>query len=108
VIEVKRPRCFVKEFILIMKNNNATGYGRIPAKLWKIFCTMKDEIETLTNMFNEIRNGKEFPLDWKIAIMYPIYKGKGNREKPGNYRGISLLSICSKICLGIPPRLAGS
>jgi hypothetical protein len=35
-------------------------------------------IEILTNMFNKIKNGKEFPRDWKIAIIHPIYKGKGN------------------------------
>jgi hypothetical protein len=48
-------------------------------------------------MFNKIKNGKQFPLEWKMAIIHPIYKGKGNREKPGNYRGISLLSVCGKI-----------
>jgi hypothetical protein len=91
----------VKEFIVSMKNNSATGYGGIPADFWKIFCTAKDLITILANMFNKIKNWKEFPLAWKIVIIYPIYKRKGNREKPGNYSGISLLSICGKLFSGI-------
>jgi hypothetical protein len=66
----------VKDFILSMKNNIATDYDGVPAEFWKIFCTVRDRIEILTNMFNTIKNGKEFPLDWKIAIVYPIYKGR--------------------------------
>jgi hypothetical protein len=91
----------VKEFIWSMKKNKVTGNDEIPAEFWKIFCTVRDGTEMLTNMFNKIKNGKEFPLDWKIAIIHPIYKGKGNREKPKNYSGISLLSICGKIFSGI-------
>jgi hypothetical protein len=50
----------VKEYILKIKNNKASGYDRIPAKFWKIrvFCTVTDGNETLTDMFNKIKNGK--------------------------------------------------
>jgi hypothetical protein len=41
--------------------------------------------------------GADLPLDWHIAIVNPVYKGKGNREKPGNYRGISLPTVCDRI-----------
>jgi hypothetical protein len=86
-----------------MKNKEATGYDGIPAEFWKIFCMVRDGIETLTNMFKKIKNGKVFPLDWKIASIHPIYKGKGSRDNPGNYthRGISHPSICGKIFSGI-------
>jgi hypothetical protein len=40
-------------------------------------------------------------LDWKIFIIYPVYKVKRNREKPGNYKGILLVLACGKIFLGI-------
>jgi hypothetical protein len=72
----------MKEFILEMKNNQATGYDGIQVEFRKKFYIRRDGIGTLTNMFNKIKNGKEFPLDCKTAITYPVYKGKGNREKP--------------------------
>jgi hypothetical protein len=75
----------VKEFTLRMNNNKASGYG-IPAEFWKVFCNGEQGIGILTNVFNKTKNGKQFPLEWKTAIIHPIYKGKGNREKPGNYR----------------------
>ena len=36
--------------------------------------------------------------DWKSAMIVPLYKGKGERTKCKNYRGISLLSMVGKIC----------
>jgi hypothetical protein len=35
------------------------------------------------------------------AIITPLYKGKGPRDSPGNYRGISLLSIAGKVYAAI-------
>jgi hypothetical protein len=42
------------------------------------------------------RSGRA-PREWKTAIITPLYKGKGPRDSPGNYRGISLLSIAGKV-----------
>ena len=36
------------------------------------------------------------PTDWKIANITPIYK-KGSKAEAGNYRPVSLTSICCKI-----------
>ena len=36
------------------------------------------------------------PLDWRSAIIVPIYK-KGSRKVCKNYRGLSLLSIPGKV-----------
>ena len=33
------------------------------------------------------------PVDWVIACMVPLYKGKGDVYKCSNFRGISLLSV---------------
>jgi hypothetical protein len=64
------------KFILTIKKNIDTGYDVIPIEFWKILCTVRDGIKILTNMFNKMKNGKEFLLDWKIAIIYPICKGR--------------------------------
>ena len=37
------------------------------------------------------------PVEWKRAIVLPIYKGKGDRNECKNYRGISLHSIPGKV-----------
>ena len=37
------------------------------------------------------------PKDWMRAIIVPIYKGKDDKSKCKNYRGISLLSIPGKV-----------
>jgi len=37
------------------------------------------------------------PQDWTKATIVPVYKGKGDKSECGSYRGISLLSIPSKV-----------
>ena len=49
-------------------------------------------------LFNlSFRKGK-FQSAWKVAKITPIFKGKGSKATPGNYRPISLLSCISKLC----------
>ena len=36
------------------------------------------------------------PVDWVIAYMVPLYKGKGDVHECSNLRGISLLSVVGK------------
>jgi hypothetical protein len=52
-------------------------------------------------IFHKVKKGKQFPDDWKIAIICPIYKGNGKQGEPGNYRRISILSVLVKIYSGI-------
>ena len=48
-----------------------------------------------------IKETNRVPQRWKKAKMIPIYKNKGERGIPSNYRGISLLSTIFKIHTGI-------
>jgi hypothetical protein len=45
----------------------------------------KGEIEITVYLFNKIRNKSDFPEEWKIAIICPIYKGRGKRDDASNY-----------------------
>jgi len=46
--------------------------------------------------FNRLFTNAEFPSRWAKSIILPVYK-KGDKSNAGNYRGISLLKVFSKI-----------
>ena len=37
------------------------------------------------------------PSEWKIARGLPLYKGKGDRSSPSNYRMISITSVVARL-----------
>jgi hypothetical protein len=41
------------------------------------------------------------PSDWKKAIIVPIFKNKGSNQDCGNYKGISLISVPSKVFMRV-------
>ena len=50
----------------------------------------------LTFLFNQSWASGQFPAEWKRSKAVPLYKGKGNREDPSNYRLICVTSIVSR------------
>ena len=55
----------------------------------------------LTTLFQTCFRYSTLPDVWKTSYILPLYKGKGPKDSPSNYRGISLLSCCYKIYSGI-------
>ena len=54
-------------------------------------------VHTLTEIFNfSLKSGFVFE-NWKYARVTPIYKGKGEKDVPSNYRPISVVSHLAKI-----------
>jgi hypothetical protein len=51
----------------------------------------------LTNLFNVCIESNCVPDEWKISYITPIYKGKGSKSSPDNYRPISVLPPIDKI-----------
>jgi len=43
-----------------------------------------------------IRNTDIIPTDWKVGLVVPLWKGKGDRQDCNNYQGVTLLSVPSK------------
>ena len=51
----------------------------------------------LTCLFNASIVQSCVPCDWKCARVTPVYKGKGSRSDPSNYRPISVICHIAKI-----------
>ena len=81
-----------------LKKGKSGGLDEISAELLQL--SKGKIIEFLYTLFNKMFTLGYFPLRWAVGIVVPLHK-KGDINEPDNYRGISLLSITSKIFTGI-------
>ena len=88
----------VKEETDKLKFRKAAGHDKIPNEIFKV--GKLSLIRPLTSLFNKILASGEFPHDWRIGLITPIYK-KGDRSNIENYRGITLLCTLSKLFTSI-------
>ena len=84
----------IVKIIQRLPNNKAPGMDGINSKILKVICNSISP--PLAHIFNLSFTTGEVPELLKVAKVIPIYK-KGERNQPGNYRPISLLSIFDKI-----------
>lgn len=80
-------------------NNTAPGNCRVRAAM------LKHGGDPVAHLLHRViqatwTTGKA-PKAWKRALLTYLYKGKGPRLSSNNYRGISLLSVCSKVYVNI-------
>ena len=61
-------------------------------------------VHLLEELFLVIRHEEVVPRQWKEGFIVNLFK-KGDREDPGYYRGITLLSVVGKVFCKIPNRL---
>jgi len=82
------------EALVSLKVDKSPGPDELcPRLLWEA----REEIAgALTQIFNSILASGEVPEDWKTADVVPLFK-KDNRDKPGNYRPVSLMSVVEKL-----------
>ena len=85
----------VERAVKKMKNGKATGPDRIPVEVWKSLG--EEGIDILWDLMQKILNQEKMPEEWRGSIIIPIYKGKGDIQECGNYRGIKLISHTMKI-----------
>ena len=77
-----------------MKENKSPGVDGIPPKLLK---EIVEEINTpLAKLFNLSLEEGIVPSEWKEANITSLFK-KGSRNKPENYRPVSLTSVVCKL-----------
>ena len=85
-----------------MKNNKSEGVDLIKNEFIKN-CPIS-VVELIVKLFNLILRTGHVPNDWSIGLIVPIFKKKGSKCDPNNYRGITLLSCLGKLftlCLNV-------
>jgi hypothetical protein len=73
-------------------------------EFWKELCKKERVSKILVKLINKMYETGDFPLDWKTSMLHLIYKGKGGKRDPANYRRISLLSTLSTVYTGVLAR----
>ena len=77
-----------------IKDNKSSGVDGIPPKLLK---EIVEQFSTpLANVFNLSLEEGIVPAEWKEANITPLFKN-GSRNKPENYRPVSLTSVVCKL-----------
>ena len=84
----------VRNAIRHLKAGKSAGPDCILAEMLKVAEPVI--VPYLKNIFNVLFDKGMLPKEWSKAIIIPLHK-KGDKNNPDNYRGISLLSILSKV-----------
>ncbi|XP_068245556.1 uncharacterized protein [Palaemon carinicauda] len=71
-----------------MKNSKAAGLDNIPVEVWKSLG--EKGIDVLWDLMQKIFNQEKMPQEWRGSLIIHIYKGKGDIQGCGNYRGIKV------------------
>ena len=77
-----------------LKSNKTPGPDKISPRILKE--TLNEISKPLSELFNLSLRTCKVPQEWKFANVTPIFK-KGNKDKPENYRPISLTSVVCKL-----------
>ena len=77
-----------------LKNNKTGGSDGIVGELLKYGGS--GMVDLLEQLFSVIWQEEIVPRQWRDGLIVNIFK-KGDREDPGNYRGITLLSVVGKV-----------
>ena len=85
----------LKKIIRGLKNNKATGADGITNEILKMLDDQN--LETFLEILNRLYKNNLVPEAWNIGMVTLLYKGKGSKGDPANYRGITVNSNIVKI-----------
>jgi hypothetical protein len=88
----------VADCVKALRNHAAPGEDCIDARMLKAGHVV---IQCLHRVISAVWRCGQAPVEWKRALVVPLYKNKGAKDVTGNYRGISLLSIPGKVYASI-------
>ena len=80
------------------KNGKSAGLDSLTKDI--IWCLFETHPTIVLRFFNNILNTGIFPQTWRVALIVLVHK-KGHITELDNYRGISLLSVLSKLFTSI-------
>lgn len=78
-----------------LRNNKSPGRDKILNEFLKN--STESMIQIYVKLFNVILESGEVPTEWAVGRIIPLYKNKGDKTCPDNYRGITLLSCFGKL-----------
>ena len=82
-----------------LKNGKAAGYDSIANEYIKH--TKDIFLPVYEILFNTILDTGNFPEQWTLGIIKPVYKNKGNSNDVNNFRPITILSCLGKLFTSI-------
>ena len=85
----------VRSVLSSLKSGKAAGPDCLINEFFK--CSSSVTSKLLMKMFNVILVSGYLPDSWSSGWIVPIYKNKGSKIDPNNYRGISLINCICKI-----------
>ena len=78
-----------------LKNNKSSAIDNVINEFLKYSPEIYKEL--ILKLFNLILKTGIIPSEWCISFISPIYKNKGEKSDPNNYRGISIISCLGKL-----------
>ena len=85
----------IDKIIMNLKNSKACGLDNLDTYIIKL--TRQAIVPSVCHILNLSIQTNKFPTKWKIAKVVPLYKGKGSKLEPKNFRPFAILPILSKV-----------
>ena len=85
----------VLNLIMNLSTSSGPGISGISSKILK--AASNTLVPLITSLFNQCLAENTIPIEWKTAVVTPIYKNKGDIDDVNNYRGISVLPPLAKV-----------
>jgi hypothetical protein len=80
-----------------LNGNAAPGPEQVPSRVIKDVFSTPESRAPLLALMNLCFVSGEVPPSWGESEIFILYKGKGSRDDPNNYRGINLINDFSRI-----------
>jgi hypothetical protein len=93
--EIYVSAVIVKKLLLNLDTSKQGGEDGLSNRMLKMVAASLDV--PLSRLFNLFLSSGHFPAGWKLGIVIPIFKNKGSKCSPDNYRPVTLLNSLSKI-----------